>query len=113
MLPKSLRAKGIASLGPASAAAEKGDEAALAAILSSLNESDVTYLCDVFASVTAVTGGKYGEKQPQLDSVFATHFAGNYGEMIGWLVFCVKVNFSSFFDGARDLLGTPAGSASE
>lgn len=36
-----------------------------------------------------------GKGQP-VQAVFAMHFAGKYGEMLGWLFECAKVNFQSF-----------------
>jgi hypothetical protein len=36
-----------------------------------------------------------GGAQP-VQAVFATHFAGKYGDMMGWLYECAKVNFESF-----------------
>ena len=33
-------------------------------------------------------------KVPQLKDVFDDHFAGEYGRMVDWLVFCLEANFA-------------------
>lgn len=77
---------------------------AIVAFLADLSEADLDYFCDTFAAVTEVSAGKYGAAAPQLDSVFSVHFAGDYLSMTQWLVFCFKLNFSSFFAGAGALV---------
>lgn len=54
------------------------------------------YLYDTFSGVSKVSGGIYGDKWPDLKSVFDNHFCGNYGEMGQWLKFCIEVNFANF-----------------
>jgi len=100
-------------VGPALSAysGEDAESKAISALLSNLEEKDFDYLRETLSSATTVAGGKYGEREPALDDVFAVHFAGNYGEMIGWLAFAVKVNFASFFSGVGELLSA-LGSAS-
>jgi hypothetical protein len=81
---------------------------ALTSLVDRMSEDDVDFFCDAFAELTEVSGGAYKKAAPQLDTVFATHFAGNYLEMTRWLIFAMKVNFSSFFGGAGALLGQAA-----
>lgn len=95
-------------LGPALDGISKDAGAALGTALKNLSDEDVDYVCETFAASSTVSGGEYGSKQPSLESVFAVHFAGKYGEMLQWLAFCFKVNFESFLEGAGPLLGRPA-----
>jgi hypothetical protein len=76
------------------------EEAAFRELIEKLTPEELDYFCDTFATVTEVSGGKHGAAKPQLDDIFALHFAGNYFEMFEWLTFCFKLNFASFFDGA-------------
>lgn len=80
--------------------AESQDEGreALAELLSSINEADLTYLCDTFSARTSYRDLGDPSKQPELSQTFDVHFAGRYGAMLKWLMFCVEVNFSSFLD---------------
>jgi hypothetical protein len=76
----------------------KGDAGTiLAKAAAGFTDEDMDTFCTVFAAKTSVTGGEYGTAQPQLDNIFDLHFAGNYSEMIEWLIFAFKVNFGSFF----------------
>lgn len=84
---------------------ETGLARAFGVAIKNLSEDDLDYFCDVFADATTVTGGKYGAKAPLLKDVFSLHFAANYGDMTAWLVFCMKVNFGSFFGSAAQLVG--------
>ncbi len=97
-------------VGPAFAQLNAGqDEAsqarAFGEAIKNLSEDDLDYFCDVFAEATTVSGGNYGSKAPVLKDVFPLHFTANYGEMTVWLVFCMKVNFGSFFASAGQLGG--------
>ena len=101
-----LRYARILSATSAAAAATAGDEeakgiAASAAFIASFSSDDMTYFCDLFAPNTSVKGnGMKGA--PQLDAIFAKHFAKRYGDMMKWLSFCFKVNgFESFFGQAK------------
>jgi hypothetical protein len=85
---------------------------ALQELLQNLTEADVDHFCDTFAAVTEVSGGQYSKAAPQLDSVFITHFAGDYMAMVQWLGFCVQINFRSFFEQAALGLANLAASAS-
>lgn len=72
-----------------------GSKEPIAGILAALNDEDVGYLCEVFAKVTFV---KIDEKRsPQLSGIFEEHFAGQYNGMVKWLLFCLELNFASFF----------------
>ncbi len=64
-----------------------------------LTEEDLTFFCDAFAEKTFVV--LPDKKAPRLDHVFDAHFAGKYGDMMQWLVFCVSVNFADFFVAAE------------
>lgn len=91
--------------GPVLAEGLKDEAKGFAAIANSLTVEDMNFFCDLFAAQTAVTGGDFKPKQaPQLDSIFATHFADNYFEMVGWLIFSFQVNFRSFFRGLGQLM---------
>lgn len=70
--------------------------AAAGDIFASLKEEDFEMALNKFAKLSTVSGGEYGEKQPQLDSVFDMHFAGKYGDMLEWAKFAFEVNFGSF-----------------
>ena len=61
-------------------------------------ESELDYLCETFAPYTEIQ--RLGDpKRPQLKDEFEEHFIGRYDEMLGWLLFALEVNFSSFFIG--------------
>jgi hypothetical protein len=66
-------------------------------VAAGLSEEDLTVFCDVLGRSTEVAGGEYSERSPQLNDVFALHFAGKYLEMFQWLAFALEVNFGSFF----------------
>lgn len=87
-----------------SGAAEGGDSA-LAKVFAAITEDDMDYFCDVFAANTDV--GYEGGKWPNLKSIFGLHFAGKYGEMMEWLLFCVEVNFGNFLGAASQGAGSP------
>lgn len=97
-------------LGPAIAAGgTKGDSAAFEAFFDHLSEAEMDYFCDLFADVTAVSGGSFDKRAPQLKDIFLTHFAGDYASMMSWLIFCVEVNFSSFFASVGSLFAQLVG----
>ena len=83
------------ALGPALAAGSSGDVAdAIRQFTSNLDEATLDYVIDVFKKNTEIelsNGNSVG-----LDSQFALHFAGKYGEMLKWLQFCIEYNFSDF-----------------
>jgi hypothetical protein len=75
--------------------------------LSALQESDMDYMREVFAPLSTVN---IEGKEPLLKDVFDAHFVGKYDEMIGWLMFCLEVNFQSILVGKG--LGLAVGKAS-
>lgn len=81
---------------------------AIEKLVERLSEDDVDHFCDLFAKVTSVSGGDFENRSPQLDTIFAKHFAGQYLELVQWLVFCFQVNFSGFFAGAASLASQAA-----
>lgn len=85
-------------------AAAGGDDA-LSKIFASVTEEDMDYFCDVFAASTDVN---YEGKWPCLKDVFGLHFAGKYGEMMQWLLFCVEVNFGNFLGETKPATESPA-----
>lgn len=102
----------IKMIGPSFAEMAKADggdaEGALAdalrAFAGTADESDFDALCEAFASKSKVkleAQFASGPKAVEMDlaKVFDSHFAGNYGEMIGWLVFAAQTNFADFLDG--------------
>lgn len=79
---------------------------ALSKLLEGLQEDDVDFFCDAFASSTEVTlVDEKGRRTPKLSTIFSLHFAGNYEEMFRWLLFAFEVNFGSFFDKVGFRLG--------
>jgi hypothetical protein len=72
--------------------------AGLSALLEGLGAEDLAYFCDTFAPKSTVR--LEDGKSPNLKDIFDVHFAGNYYEMIEWLVFCFEVNYRGFFSGA-------------
>lgn len=63
--------------------------------LSSLKPEDLAALSDAFAALTEVELSN--GKRPRLKDVFDDHFAGEYDAFFEWLLFCVRLNFQSFF----------------
>lgn len=102
-------------LGPAFTEGLRGGQAAsYSAIASNLTENDLDYFCDLLSAQTSVRGGEYAEAaEPQLDKVFAEHFADNYFELLEWLSFALEVNFSSFFRGLATKLSAAIKQAKE
>lgn len=72
-----------------------------AALFAGIQEEDVRYLIDAFGPMTLVVG------QGQLDKIFDLHFAGKYKDMMGWLLFCLEVNYGDFLRG-RGLDAAPS-----
>jgi hypothetical protein len=91
-------------VGPAFAKLDDGAGEAFTELVDRLGEDDVAHFCDLFAKMTEVSGGDFGERAPQLSDIFGVHFAGRYLEMSQWLIFCFEVNFASFFGGAGGLV---------
>ncbi len=113
-------AKMIAPVIEELAAGDTGKDAnariakAFASLLGSLSEDDMNFFCDAFAPTTCLViddGGK--TRRPALKDLFGLHFASNYSEMLGWLYFCLEVNFGSFFAAAGLRLATSDPAASK
>ncbi len=109
-------------IGPAAAlAASAKDKQSvmgdiITAVLQNVTADDFTSLCNTFAESTDLVIHEDGKRprEPKLSTVFDLHFAGEYQAMIEWLVFCVEVNFGSFFEGLKSKSdGTSAPSASD
>lgn len=98
----------IKALAPLfSAASAKDNTAFIAAIPSALSADDLAWFCRVLGD----GGGakdylcqvKDGEAWATLvDKRQDTHFAGRYDIFGKWLLFCLEVNFRSFFDGIKN-----------
>lgn len=92
-------------LGAADSGSAKGkvnEMAALKAVMGAvenLKDEDVDYFCDTFGKNSEA---KVGNGWPTVSEIFDAHFAGEYAEMLGWLKFCIEVNFGSFFRQAID-----------
>lgn len=74
-------------------AIEGGETVFFGKLVASIQKDDLEYFCNLFAKSTILDG-----KVP-LASTFDVHFAGNYGDMLEWLIFAMEVNFKSFLDG--------------
>jgi hypothetical protein len=82
---------------------------ALATAIQSASEEDLDYFCDQFAKVTdvVIVDEKGNRKAPRLSSIMALHFVGDkFGDLFDWLLFCLEVNFGSFFGKLGVTLGT-------
>lgn len=97
-------------LGPAFAALADGDDNALAGALrafaATATEDDFEHLCEAFASKTKVKQTAHFASGPKdietdLARVFDSHFAGNYSEMLGWLLFAIQTNYSDFLSAIK------------
>ncbi len=80
----------------------------LSNVLTELDEDVVAAMSDRFARTTTV---QIGDRAPYLKDIFDLHFAGKYGDMTKWLLFCLEVNFGDFLgDALAQLNGidTPA-----
>ncbi len=74
----------------------EGLSGGLSALAENLTQEDLEYFCEVFGESTIVHVS--ADKDPVLLPKYQeTHFAGQYGEMLKWLAFCVEVNYSDFF----------------
>jgi hypothetical protein len=61
--------------------------------MQALSPELVSELVNTFGPVCEV---EINGKWQQVSGVFALHFAGKYGSMLGWLFECVKANFADF-----------------
>lgn len=71
---------------------------AVGAFVAGLTPAEVDYFCDTFAPKTVV---QMDGAPVNLHGVFDLHFAGQYGDMLDWLVACIEVNYASFFVALR------------
>jgi hypothetical protein len=86
---------------------------AFAAAMRNADPDDYAWLCDTFAATTKVEIKAPGagdsttlSKPMRLSDVYDGHFKKRSKAHAEWLFFCVKVNFSDFFDAMpSDLLG--------
>lgn len=85
---------------------------AFGAMLRNLTEEDTDYFIDLFAPLTTV---RMGDKTPTLASVFEVHFVQKADEMVKWLLACLELNWSSFFEdmGLNLSAGTSAPTATK
>lgn len=102
----------LSLVGSAAESLETSNEGAalkmIGKLVANLSDEDLDFFCDTFAPVTSVSGGEFGNKNPQLDAIFEEHFSGRMIEMTKWLLACFKCNFSDLFQ----VLGSGAAEAS-
>lgn len=81
------------------ALAMMGLPAAVATVLDELKVGTTMEVAEIFAPFTNVREDERTDGPgPRLDKVFDQHFAGKLSHLYRWLVFCVEVNYSDFFD---------------
>jgi len=68
-------------------------------LASSLDSKTVKQIIAKLAESTDVFGPGFGDSGAPLDIHFDDHFAGEYGNLIKWAQFALKVNFGSFWGG--------------
>lgn len=68
---------------------------AIAAALRGLDPDELFALVDKFARYSDVRLSD--GRQPTLSDVLDDHFAGEYDELFGWLIFAIEVNYLGFF----------------
>jgi hypothetical protein len=75
----------------------KGDAVAgaIAKLAEHLTYEDLAHTCDVLGEFTEILNGAKAMKLTR--EARELHFAGNYGELMRWIVFALEVNFGSFF----------------
>lgn len=76
---------------------------AVAAALRGLDPVELFALVDQFAKYSDVR--LPDGKQPTLSDVLDDHFAGEYDELFGWLIFAIEVNYLGFFSARLAQLG--------
>jgi hypothetical protein len=64
------------------------------------SEETLDYFENLFVPNTSVEGGGL-KGAPDLGAIYELHFVDRYYEYIQWLMFCIKVNFGSFFEKAK------------
>jgi hypothetical protein len=66
-------------------------------LVDAIDETQLDFFCDAFASMTEVAGGDFkGAVKLSSEGVFDLHFAGEYKEMGQWLLFAIETNYASF-----------------
>jgi hypothetical protein len=73
----------------------QGVAGALYELSERLSEDDLSYLCELFGDKTIAVMDD-GRRPSLVPKFMEEHFAGHYGEMIKWLVFCLEVNYGDF-----------------
>lgn len=76
-------------------AVANGAAEALHDLAARLNEAETVGIVEEFARQTVLVLAD--DLQPSLADVLDDHFAGHYDHLLQWLVFCLEVNFGSFF----------------
>ena len=100
----------VLQLSKAMSHALGGDGAdALEGAIDAIDPNTFDEICDLFAGSTMIVQIATTTKGPQqikipLGPAFDKHFAGRYVAMVKWLAFCLKLNFSDFFDGAANIV---------
>jgi hypothetical protein len=103
-------------IGNAIGGGESIDNAVVGKIISGLSESieadDIDFLCDEFSKTSDVQGGEetawrqFAQPVPlsaENGALLDMHFAGQYGELLQWLMFCVEVNYGDFLPGMENV----------
>lgn len=95
-------------LGAAAGSGEKieaslamGISEAVREVTTRLSGPDLLFATQKFAARTDII---YHDRAPTLANTYDVHFAGAYDEWIGWLAFCLEVNFRSFFVGGGGIV---------
>jgi hypothetical protein len=70
-------------------------------VIGRLQRNDLSYFAGVFKPLTKVGRGKSAQ---ELETVYDVHFAGKYGALRDWLVWCLMENFADFFGGGGGIL---------
>jgi hypothetical protein len=70
-----------------------------ARLAANLAVDDVQEILKKLAFCTEIFGPGFGDGGAPLDVHFDDHFAGEYGAMIKWATFALKVNFGNFWSG--------------
>lgn len=67
-----------------------------------IDSAKVQKVVKVLAKTTAVFGEGFGDAGAPLDIHLEDHFAGRYGELVGWMKFALEVNYGNFFEGLKN-----------
>lgn len=81
-------------IGPALAEAQNRDYGAAAReFFKEATPEALAHVCKEFAETTSCELDPGNGKLAPLRENFDLHFSGNYGAMLDWLTFCMKVNY--------------------